>query len=247
MWIARTGVLSSSGGGLIPVNTSGLLFYLDSSIPSSYSGSGTTWTDVVTGAYNGTLVNGVTYSASNGGSLVLDGVNDYINIATIFTPGTSNFSLGTWVKLSSSQITLTGLFGKLRSGSSQGRLGMYYNSSSTKVQSILEFAGATVSLIASTTSINNNNWYYLMQTVNRAGNQTLYVNGVAQSSINISAYSAQNLNWAVPLRMGTYPNATDVPSNFMNGSIANGHVYTRELSAAEVLANFNATKSKYGL
>lgn len=232
-------------GATILINQTNLLINLDASISSSYNGSGTTWTDLTGNLYNGTLINGTAYSSANGGSLVFDGVNDYVEISKTFAPGTSNFTIGTWIKIPASQTSTTGFLGKFRAGSRAGRIGVYYTS--TFAKSIIEFDGGVTSTLTSTTAINNNNWYYLVQTINRSGNHTLYVNGVSQASGVISANSAFNIDWATPLRMGTFNNASDVPSNFMNGNIAMGHVYTRELSAAEVLANFNATKTKYGL
>jgi len=55
----------------------GLILYLDAAEPSSYPGSGTTWTDLSGRGNNGTLTNGPTYNSSNGGFLVFDGINDY--------------------------------------------------------------------------------------------------------------------------------------------------------------------------
>jgi len=67
--------------------TSGLVLCLDAGNTKSYPGSGTTWTDLsgVTGI--STLINGPTFDITNGGSIVFDGVNDYIstNLGT-YTP-----------------------------------------------------------------------------------------------------------------------------------------------------------------
>ncbi|MFM7065351.1 MAG: hypothetical protein ACKO0U_00750, partial [Gammaproteobacteria bacterium] len=56
---------------------SGLVLSLDAGNARSYPGSGSTWTDLAAAARTGTLTNGPTYSSSNGGSIVFDGVNDY--------------------------------------------------------------------------------------------------------------------------------------------------------------------------
>lgn len=67
----------------------------------------------------------------------------------------------------------------------------------------------------------------------------VYVNGVLD---NTSTY---NLN--------PHPGdgSTDIASfdhgNLLNGSIGEFFCYNRPLTAAEVLQNFNATRSKYGL
>ena len=69
--------------------TDGLVLYLDAANQRSYPGSGTTWSDISRGGNNGTLVNGPTFDPGNGGSIVFDGVDDYVSIPDInFTTAT---------------------------------------------------------------------------------------------------------------------------------------------------------------
>ena len=56
----------------------GLVLYLDAANSKSYSGTGTTWTDLSGNLNNATLVNGPTYSSLNGGGIVLDATADVI-------------------------------------------------------------------------------------------------------------------------------------------------------------------------
>ena len=70
---------SGGGGGGDNVVTDNMVVYLDAGNNSSYSGSGTSWNDVSGNGNNFTLVNGPTYSSSDGGAIVLDGTNDYVN------------------------------------------------------------------------------------------------------------------------------------------------------------------------
>jgi hypothetical protein len=62
--------------------TNGLVLALDAANSKSYPGSGTTWTNLISGGSNGTLLNGVGYSGDNLGSLVFDGVNDYVQLTS---------------------------------------------------------------------------------------------------------------------------------------------------------------------
>jgi hypothetical protein len=75
----------------------GLIFYFDAGEPSSYSGSGTTWSDLSGSGNNGTLVNGVSYSNTNGGTLSFDGVNDYVSTTSLNLQ--QNFTLEIWAKM----------------------------------------------------------------------------------------------------------------------------------------------------
>ena len=88
--------LGSSG----PIITSGLVLFLDAGNTSSYPGSGTTWTDLSGNGNNGTLTNGPTYTSSNGGAIVFDGINDFVNSgSSISLPG--DISVFAWVYASS--------------------------------------------------------------------------------------------------------------------------------------------------
>ena len=74
--------------------TSGLILNLDASNANSYPGSGTTWYDLSGNNKNGTLTNGPTFSAANGGCIVFDGVNDYVaggNLGTFYSQGTISY------------------------------------------------------------------------------------------------------------------------------------------------------------
>ena len=62
------------GDGTPRIVTNGLVLNLDAARQNSYAGSGTTWRDLSGNGNTGTLVNGVGYTGSNGGSLVLMGV-----------------------------------------------------------------------------------------------------------------------------------------------------------------------------
>ena len=61
--------------------TDNLVFCVDAANTKSYSGSGTIWKDISGEDNDGTLVNGPTFSNDNGGSIVFDGTNDYIQTA----------------------------------------------------------------------------------------------------------------------------------------------------------------------
>jgi len=82
---------------------SGLVLELDAGNTKSYPGTGTTWFDKSGNAYNGTLTNGPTFNTGSLGSLVFDGVDDYVNnIGTTstfsFIQNTAVFTINAWVK-----------------------------------------------------------------------------------------------------------------------------------------------------
>ena len=54
---------------------------LDAAKKDSYPGTGTAWNDISGNGNNGTLTNGPTFTTGSGGSIVFDGVNDYVDIS----------------------------------------------------------------------------------------------------------------------------------------------------------------------
>ena len=65
-----------------PIVTDGLVFCVDAANQRSYPKSGTTWSDLV-GANDGTLANGPTFDAGNGGGIVFDGSDDHMGTISI--------------------------------------------------------------------------------------------------------------------------------------------------------------------
>jgi hypothetical protein len=66
--------------------TDGLVLALDAGNTKSYTSGSTTWFDKSGFGNNGTLTNGPTFSSANGGSIVFDGVNDYVSCPTTTMP-----------------------------------------------------------------------------------------------------------------------------------------------------------------
>ena len=81
--------------------TDSLVLYLDAGNTRSYPGSGVTWTDLSRGGNNGVLTNGPTFNSGNGGSIVFDGSNDYIQTTNINLTNTNAVSVDFWCKLNS--------------------------------------------------------------------------------------------------------------------------------------------------
>jgi hypothetical protein len=82
--------------------TSGLVLELDAANTKSYTGSGTTWTDLSGNGNNGVLTNGPTYSSLNGGYIVFDGINDYVTCSATSSPQfDADFTIESWIWIDS--------------------------------------------------------------------------------------------------------------------------------------------------
>lgn len=227
--------------------TNGLVLNLDAAQLRSYPTTGTTWTDLSGNNNNGTLVNGPTFNSANGGSIAFDGVNDFVDFGTVgttspvsFTSG--NFSISHWVRINGYQGAL--FFGLGNQIISKGPASTYNYATQITNSTTISFVKRNLSEnlrfhnfnVTSMTGIITN----LVFTVTTT-QVSLFLNGTLIQTQNIigtpiTPYAND------PISIGGY--GTNVR---FNGNIYQTSIYSRALSAQEILQNYNATKSRYGL
>ena len=209
--------------------TKGLVLYIDAGNPKSYVSGSAIVTDLA-GTQNGTLTNGVGYSSSNGGYFTFDGVNDYIDFGintTIQPITTATYSC--WVNLAgygtpwSFRNDLAGING----------IRLWYDSGG--VRTIL--TNLTVDQIRNFTGVTTNTWYYLTLSFNGTTIK-VYSNGTLLSSASQTVVATNGFS---PFRIGSMNGFTW----YMNGNVSQMKIYDVQLSDAEVLQNYNATKNRY--
>ena len=219
--------------------TDGLVLYLDVANSKSYVSGSTTWNDISRSGLNGTLTNGPTFNSANGGSIVFDGVNDFCNLGTSFTNLTTQLTINFWGKISGSPIdgvivtkgendeTITSNFG-------------FQIAPSLRLRLYAKASGAGYTTIDSNTNIIDNNINNYTLTYN-AGAVIFYKNGTLYSSHTFGLIT-------LPLSTGPLYVATlKGYTGYYPGNIYNTTIYNRALSATEVLQNYNATKTRFGL
>ncbi len=236
--IIGSGVTIGSGVKLIvessaSVVTTGLQLYLDAGNASSYPGSGTTWTDLSGNSRTGTLTNGPTYSGTNGGSIVFDGTNDFVQCTGSLTVTAATFV--TWIRRNGNQGQYDGILfsrGTNTTGmnfQTSNQLGYHWNDAGNTYnwQSGLTIPDATWCMIAvSVTSTAAT--AYLCQT----GGTTTATNTVNHSSSLLNDIKiAQD----------------DAGGRFFNGNIAIALLYNIALSAGQVSTNFEADRGRFGV
>ena len=218
--------------------TDGLVLCLDAGNSRSYPGSGSTWTDLSGNGNNGTLVNGVGYNSGNKGSLVFDGVNDYVNF---FAPNLSTTTtVEMWVKLGGSYAGKM-FFGWLMYDvwCSSGHLG--YNTGNGDVYGISSSNVSSLGLV--------NNWkHYVFEMRSNVSytNNKIYINTISQTlSQQQTSENAGNRNFnSGDGRIAGWRNDVNYPIP-MNCSFFK--VYNRALTPQEIQDNYLATKGRYGL
>lgn len=232
-------------GGTASLITTNLVLHLDASNSSSYSGSGTTWTDLSGSNNDFTLINGPTFSTDNGGIIVFDGSDDYASSANDvadFQWGTGAYSYGVWVNADT--LTSSGANGFLAfygdNGATTQKSSQIYVISGNLKHIILD--GGTSYILNSSQTISTGTWYYIMFVNPNDGSTDgakLYVNGSSVGSQTLSA-----LDYGSTLRFARTPKTRSTA--YLDGSVAQVHIYKgKALSASEVLQNYNATKSNY--
>jgi hypothetical protein len=214
--------------------TNGLSLYLDGGYNGSYPTTGTTWYDVSGYGNNGTLTNGPTFNSANGGSIVLDGTNDYIiesspsNLSNL----EGNFTIEAFIKPTVSQ------YGNIVVlANSSFNLECQFIFTPSKVL-VTKYGGTT--LVSSTdNSVSLNNWYQVIYSQeNNVGK--IYINGSLNATSNVVPQTATVAN----VLLGTY--ATNSPQSF-GGNYGIVRIYNRALTATEITQNYNAQKYRFGL
>jgi len=221
--------------------TSGLVLNLDAGDSSSYPGSGTTWYDISGNGYNGTLTNGPTYDSANNGSIVFDGVNDFINFSSSLS-FTNGYTFSFWLKLTNE-----------------------WNSSSTGSPWLLDARGPntdtyayfitggyfryrtfnpTHNLDSTQTTWESGKWYFITCTLDSdKRTKKLYINGNFDASYTLGGDADFSTSGA--FQIGRYSNGSFFDE--FEGNISSFQIYNRALSSTEIAQNYDALKGRYGL
>jgi hypothetical protein len=239
--------------------TDGLVLALDAANIKSYSGTGTTWSDLSGNGNTGTLTNGPTFDSGNGGSIVFDGVDDFVNITEISIPApwsqcivyknleSTSSTLFRTAILGNSSTSRPGfirIFNDILDDTARVRVLLRYRNSAGTWSSFSDYVGPNGS---SYVPFNDqdifwvNRIMFLTITCSADFKYTYYIDGQSVFTRNRSASNDQDNGLAIN-RIGG--RGTTEP---LVGNIAQAQIYNRELTAQEILQNFNATRSRFGV
>jgi len=217
---------------------SSLVLYLDASAKNSYNDlvNAGAWKDMSGNNNNGTLVNGPTFNSGNGGSIVFDGTDDYVDCGNASSVNlTSAITTSAWIKKPHAT-NYQAIIDKGRDNF--GAWSFALNETTTPAATWHVRISGVNRIINANTNYGNNIWTFITGTFDGT-TLSIYQNGVLSNSANYSGTIGTN---AISVRVGATNDGL-----YFNGNIANAQIYNRALSATEVTQNFNATRGRFGI
>lgn len=235
--IRYAGPQTATGGTVTSVN--GYTIHTFTSVGTS-SFTVDRWNDLSGNGNTGTLVNGPTRDSAYSGSLVFDGVNDYVTLGNIPTIGTGDFTINCWVYLPSViPTTCWRAIATIGNGyTTSGGITLYAPRATAPANTAVAILNAVNPTIGGTSDVNNNIWHHIVLT-RVSNNLSIYVDSILEASISNTANITQT-----EVTVGRDVNCVNT---YYQGSIAHVSIYTRGLSAEEVQQNFNALRGRFGV
>ena len=231
-----------------PSLASAIVLDLDAGNTSSYSGSGTRWTDLSGKGNHGTLVNSVTHNSANPGYLVFNGngfqvgnggYNPYVDLprSTDLDFGADDFTVELWAYTTTANAHPCIISLNVNGSTYEAFRMEYWNGNMNLMHSYSGTSHASGGSFA----ITLNAWQHIV--VSRiAGSVSVYVNGVPKLTYSLpgSLLAQQNS------RIGDFFGSNGYYS--FSGNIATTKIYKgRGLTSTEALTQFDLTKSRFGL
>ena len=229
------------------ITKSGMFANWDAGDPESYNG-GTTLKDTAN-HYDGTFVNNgsggdISFDSANGGSLVFDGSDDYVNITTLPNCSSLARSAIIWVAVDdwpTSDVPQT----PFQSAADQFDISfgvtlnaIYFNGGGSTASTAQKYV--TLSPVPA-----DGAWICWAMTIDSSGDiVAMYRNGVALTASGTSAGFSIKNKTTIGCRINTDNTTVQNP---LDGKVGSVRLYTKTLSAAEVMENYQATRARFGL
>jgi hypothetical protein len=230
-WLTANGYWNSYSPPVLPAVLS-----LDAGNPTSYPGTGTTWTDLIGGkVFN--LINGPGYDPGNGGKIYFHAPSGQYADCSASLPSLSTFTVSVWIYWDGvnsgglpciiTEIYTGGALNYML-GAPQGvtAQGGYFN------------GGFQVSPQFTLTA---NAWSQIVLTCDAGQIVKIHVNNTLISTTPTSGVQPSSSNSGIRL-MRRWDNA-----EFFGGYLATLDIYNTALTDSQVNTIFNSTKSRFGL
>jgi hypothetical protein len=224
--------------------TNGLVLALDAADKNSYVSGSTTWNDLSGNNNNGTLsnvlfVDQLPYSFNTNATSVTD--PNYLTCASITFADTATYSFEFWIKnRTTPAATFHSLMG--RDSTNPWLLIEHLNTTGANWRPSFRENNATFNNFNTITNYNiSNQWAHIIFTVDSSRNISFYLNGSLRQTLS----TAVSTTFTTTRILGGYSSGGNYYSWQGLGSIC--RIYNKTLSLSEILQNYNATKTRFGL
>lgn len=235
------------GQGGVNIVTSGLILRLDAEDTNSYNGSGTAWNDLSPSASNATLVGNPTFNATSPKYFAFDGINDHVTFPANFfnQNGGVPFTISIWFRALSTGGILLGQQSTATVNTGADYVPAIYIDTSGKLRTMTFWGGSVGNGSVSTAAVNDGLWHNITVTF-ESSSQKSYLDGQLYATLS-KTQSAYAATYYYFVGGGSHSGWTNIDTSFFSGSIAVFNAYSRALSDAEVLQNYNSVKTTFGL
>ena len=230
-----------------PIVTDGLTFSIDASSFISYDRISATWSNMVGTTVNGTLTNSPTFNLHYGGGFKFDGTNQFVTYGNHtpygFTSGV--FSVCVWVNIPSSWTGGSQYPNLISKGASAG-----WDTNGWAVFAFRNYGsgngftlgyGMRNSTTTKSAQINNiptDIPVHFCVTID-GSNIRAYLDGTLRTTESQTINPASNTD--------SFIIARGPSTGYFPGTVYMSQIYTRSLTPSEILQNFNAHRSRFGI
>jgi hypothetical protein len=249
-------VTSASNASTPTIVTENLELYLNASDSASYSGTGTTWYDLSGKGNNASLVGSPTYSST--GPKYLDfgdsagPAHALVNLNSGLRP-TGGLTEAGWVKLPSTDNSVRVLTA-VQYGTGSDNSFAFFTYNGGWYGAVQTVAGITISPTLGTSTIGlTTSWCYYVHTYDGV-RQKIYINGALVHDAHTVGgydrldvlYNPNNTKLTIGMNYDGSGYDTGVGGQGIGG-VSAVQFYSRALTAAEVLQNYNIDAARHGL
>ena len=228
------------------LNTTNILVELDANNSSSYSGSGTAWTNLrSSGSYSATLQNGPLFNNANK-YFTFDGISQIADIAAASainpTPG-SSFTIQIWARTNA--LLGGGLISK-QFGATYDYDGYSLLLSNSGSVSLKMNGGGVDGTYNSSNGVYSNEWalYTIVVRFGGGSGNPSYTYVSTRRVVTANNAESSITNNGAPLQ---FPKGIQEGSSFRQADVGAFYLYNTAVSQENIIRNYDATKSRYGL
>jgi len=227
---ATGGTITSSNGYTVHTFTGSGTFTVTSYTINDMSGYGN----------DGTLTNGAFYDSSNGGSIYLDGINDYISLpAAAGRLNNNDFTMSLWWKSNGTQASYTTIIGQgFTSGPSNGAWAFKVQGGSSVVN--FSYIYGSISDNATSTNPNDGVWHNIVA-IRSGATVTMYMDNTSIGSFTLNSYFVFGTSDLV------YVGYNPRDAAYAKGWVSNIQIYNRAMTTSELLQSYNTSRGKFGV